>query len=111
MTVSVGKAHPDDVLIVAWLSEKKEWPEFQNGQVVPVASAEHGGLRGRKVRHIYQTTPAIWHMTPRAMVEMDVLRAKGGGEIRWAKDWRPEPEPTRWQKVRRFLLDLCERFG
>lgn len=107
--MSLGKAHPDDLLVVAWVTEAKEWPEFDPRQVVTVNNV--AGLRGRKVRHIYQTVPAMWNMKPEMMHAIDVARVTGGGEIRDARNWRPEPQPTRWQRLRKGLLDLCERFA
>lgn len=104
-----GKAHPDDVLIVAWTQEASEWPEFNQSQIIPTWN--HRGLRGRKVRHVYQTTPAMWRMTAEMMCAIDVARVIGGGEIRDAASWRPEPEPTKWQRLGKALLALCERFA
>lgn len=108
--MNTGKAHPDDILVVGRLSEASMWPEFDRRQVYSAFMVDKG-LRGRGFRRAYLTSPAIREMNSKAIATLDMARAKSGGEIVDAVFWRPEPAPTKWQRVRKALLDLCERFG
>lgn len=108
--MSTGKAHPDDVLIVGTLSEKTVWPEFGQGQVIPLPVLDRA-LLGRTFRRAYVTSQAVREMDTYRWSVLDISRANFGGEIVDAVFWQPEPEPTRWQRLGRRLLALCERFA
>lgn len=105
-----GQAHPDDILVVGMMVERREWPEFDGRQVLHVSTLDRS-LRGRRFRHAYVTEPAMWNSSGAMLAMLDLGRVRFGGEIRAAKDWKPEPEPSRLERLGKRLLDLCERFG
>ncbi|MEU7570288.1 hypothetical protein [Micromonospora sp. NPDC049240] len=44
-------AHPDDILVVAWLKEAEQYPQFRGRQVVSSNSTQI--LHGRRIRRAY----------------------------------------------------------
>lgn len=104
------KAHPEDILVVGQMWEQSMWGEFDKRQIVSVQNLGRQ-LRGRRYRHAYVTDLGRWHADSEAIFLLDIGRVTSGGQIRNAKDWKPEPEPSIWQRIGKGLLDLCARFG
>lgn len=106
----MGKPHPDDILVVGLMQEASGWPEWDRRNVL-VASSLDRQIRGRRFRHAYVTSMAIRNMDSRGIAALDIARVVTGGEIVDAQFWRPEPVPTRWQRIAKAFLRLCARFG
>lgn len=107
----MGKPHPDDILVVGLMQEASGWPEWDRRNVLVSGVSLDRQLRGRRFRRAYVTSMGIRNMDSRGIAALDVARVVTGGEIVDAQFWRPEPESTRWQRIGKAFLRLCERFG
>ncbi|GGN40267.1 hypothetical protein FHR83_007073 [Actinoplanes campanulatus] len=76
----VEPAHPDDILVVAWIREATDFPQFRDNQVYSTNAAER--LLGRRFRHVYVTPNAFTTDTKhseRFWAELErVVRQRGG---------------------------------
>ena len=107
-----AKAHPDDLLILGFAFERPGWPEFDRGQVILVDNL--WSLEGRRFRHAYVTDFAAQQMHPtfaEVLYRASFKSKPGYGKALQAKDFRPHVEPSKWKRLGKRLLDLCERFA
>ena len=60
--VYIEPAHPQDLLVVGWLKEREDHPQFNERQVVSAAVVNiTDWVRGRKFRRVYVTNGALEH--------------------------------------------------
>lgn len=103
-------ANPKDIIVVGSMAESSAWPEFDRYQVFTVTALDRS-IRGRRFRHAYVTDMAMWNVNGASLSALHSEAGVSGGEIRNAKDWRPDVEPTVWQRVGKAILRLAARFA
>lgn len=76
------KAHPDDILLVAWLRERQNYPQFAERQVVTLDTLHR--MLGRPRRQVWITAIADAAITPQQAQRLY------GEYVRPIEDWQPE---------------------
>lgn len=91
------KAHPDDILMCANMTERRHHPQFTDRQVVPLARRDR--LKGRRVRHIWYTAPAMDELNGMptgdyfsAIRPFDHAMRLGNGKLRAVEKWEPDQQ-------------------
>lgn len=90
MTRPEVMAHPDDILIVGTLQERRDFRQFTDRQILPVSTAGRS-LRGRTFRTAWVTYLAMMSGGyGRVLDELHCGAVRSDGSIRPASEWKPE---------------------
>ncbi|MFC4089317.1 hypothetical protein [Micromonospora sp. GCM10011541] len=85
----IDTAHPEDILVVGWLKQAEQYPQFRGRQVVSTNSTQI--LHGRRIRRAY-LAPGCGN-TPHGEEFFAVLRAHvhtRGTSMRSARDFEAD---------------------
>jgi hypothetical protein len=98
-----GSAHPDDILIVADLSEARLYPEFHPSQKFTTTMAAR--LQGRRFRKVWASRlaklSAGWHQAESILTPASVIQGHGQLRVQLVEDWTAE-ESSVLDKIQRL---------